>query len=101
VPAETHDVGDRPDVAEIRAVVVARAAELLDRSGGPVTAGTPLRDVDADDLAILDLVEALEHDLGERTVGFHLDDDDLEDVATVGDLVDVVVARLHTGGDGE
>jgi acyl carrier protein len=32
--------------------------------------------------------------LGERTVGFRINDEDLEDLKTVGDAVDYVVARL-------
>ena len=36
----------------------------------------------------------LEEELGERTVGFRINDEDLEDLKTVGDAVDYVVARL-------
>ena len=51
-------------------------------------------DLEADSLALIELVEALEEDLGERTVGFSVDDDDLADLRTVGDAVDYVVLRL-------
>ena len=51
-------------------------------------------DLDADSLALIELVEALEEELGERSVGFRIDDEDLEDLKTVGDAVDYVVARL-------
>ncbi len=54
-------------------------------------------DLDADSLALIELVEALEEELGERTVGFTIDDDDLADLRTVGDAVDYVVRRLDTG----
>jgi acyl carrier protein len=40
------------------------------------------------------LVEALEEELGERSVGFRIDDDDLEDLKTVRDAVDYVVSRV-------
>jgi len=43
---------------------------------------------------VIKLVEALEEELGERTVGFRIDDEDLEDLKTVRDAVDYVVARL-------
>ena len=36
----------------------------------------------------------LEEELGERTVGFRINDEDLEDLKTVGDAVDYVVTRL-------
>jgi acyl carrier protein len=52
-------------------------------------------DLDADSLALIELVETLEQELGERTVGFSIDDDDLADLRTVGDAVDYVVLRLH------
>ena len=39
----------------------------------------------ADSLALIELVEALEEELGERTVGFRIDDEDLEDLKTVRD----------------
>ena len=51
-------------------------------------------DLDADSLALIELVEALEEELAERTVGFRIDDEDLEDLKTVRDAVDYVVGRL-------
>ena len=45
--------------------------------------------------ALIELVEALEEELGERTVGFHIDDEDLADLKTVRDAVDYVVGRLN------
>ena len=49
---------------------------------------------DADSLALIELVEALEEELGERTVGFSIDDEDLGDLKTVRDAVDYVIHRL-------
>jgi acyl carrier protein len=54
-------------------------------------------DLGADSLALIELVEALEEELGERTVGFRIEDEDLEDLRTVRDAVDYVVAKLGTG----
>ncbi|HMD46240.1 MAG TPA: acyl carrier protein [Acidimicrobiales bacterium] len=53
-----------------------------------------VEDLDADSLALIELVEALEEELGERNVGFRIDDEDLEDLRTVRDAVDYVVAKL-------
>jgi acyl carrier protein len=47
---------------------------------------------------LIELVEALEEDIGERTVGFTVDDEDLAELRTVGDAVDYVVARLGRTG---
>ena len=54
-------------------------------------------DLDADSLALIELVEALEEELSERSVGFRIEDEDLEDLRTVRDAVDYVVAKLGTG----
>jgi acyl carrier protein len=51
-------------------------------------------DLGADSLALIELVEALEEELSERTVGFRIDDEDLEDLKTVRDAVDYVLAKL-------
>lgn len=51
-------------------------------------------DLGADSLALIELVEALEADLGERSAGFRIDDEDLEDLKTVRDAVDYVLAKL-------
>ena len=50
-------------------------------------------DLDLDATLLFDVLEAIEEDVGERTVGFVVDDEDLADLHTVGDLVDYVVAR--------
>ena len=42
----------------------------------------------------------LEEDLGERAVGFRIEDEDLEDLRTVRDAVDYVVAKLGAASDG-
>ena len=52
-------------------------------------------DLGADSLALIELVEALEEELSERSVGFRIDDDDLEDLRTVRDAVDYVVSRFN------
>ncbi len=52
-------------------------------------------------MARIELAEALEAELGERTVGFSIDDEDLAELETVADLVDYVVALLDpAAGDG-
>ena len=53
-------------------------------------------DLDADSLALIELVEAIEEELGERNIEMRIEDDDLEDLKTVRDAVDYVVGRLGT-----
>ena len=52
-------------------------------------------DLDADSLALIELVEALEEDLSERSVGFRIEDEDLVDLKTVRDAVDYVYDRVQ------
>ena len=49
----------------------------------------------ADSLALVELVEALEEELSERTVGFRIEDEDLADLKTVRDAVDFVFAQVE------
>jgi acyl carrier protein len=95
VPAETHVGRDRLGPDDIVRCVRFNTAEVLELPDVDVPLDARLvDDLGADELALIDLVEAIEEELGERTVGFAIDDDDLADVATVRDLVDVVSARL-------
>jgi acyl carrier protein len=73
-----------------------RLADILEIDSSAVTESASFSDdLDADSLALIELVEALEEELGERSVGFRIDDEDLEDLKTVRDAVDYVVAKLE------
>jgi acyl carrier protein len=79
----------------VERIVCEQLAEILDVDLDVITLDSRLReDLDADDYALLDLVEAVEAEVGERTVGLTLDDDDLVELRTVRDAVDCVLARL-------
>jgi acyl carrier protein len=95
VPAETHSHGPRPERREVADLVADRLAELLGRDPDDIRPELRLRDdLDADDLVVLDLVEAVEQELGERMVGLTLDDDALAELVTVGDTIDCVCEHL-------
>ncbi len=95
MPAETHVESSPPDRAEVLTIVRDHLADILEIEPTRIHEGSSfVDDLDADSLALIELVEALEEDLGERTVGFRIDDEDLEDLKTVRDAVDYVVARL-------
>jgi acyl carrier protein len=96
LPAETHVERGPLDRQQVLELIRERLADILEI--GPETineASSFTDDLDADSLALIELVEALEEELGERTVGFRINDEDLEDLKTVGDAVDYVVARLE------
>jgi len=98
VPAETHSHHGPLDRDALATVVCEQLAEILGVDIDAITLDTRLReDLDADDFALLDLAESVEAELGERSVGLTIDDDDLVEVRTVGDAVDILVARISAG----
>lgn len=95
MPAETHVEQGPIDRQAVLDLIRERLADILEIEPASINEGDSFRDdLDADSLALIELVEALEEELGERTVGFRIDDDDLEDLKTVRDAVDYVVARV-------
>jgi acyl carrier protein len=98
VPAETHVETGPIGPDDVLALVRERLAEILEIDEDTITLDSTFASLDADSLALIELVEALEEDLGERTVGFSIDDEDLEDLKTVREAVDYVMARLGKAG---
>lgn len=96
MPAETHTQRIPLDRAAVARLIVDQIADLVPGAPEPDEA-TRFADLGADSLALMTLVETIEDELGERSVGFHLDDEDLSDLETVGDAVDYVLSRLGPG----
>jgi acyl carrier protein len=95
VPAETHVEQSPIGRDEVLKIVRDRLAEILEIEPDDIREGDSFQDdLDADSLALIELVEAIEEELGERSIGFRIEDDDLEDLKTVRDAVDYVVGRL-------
>ena len=96
MPAETHVERGPMDRQEVFELIRDRLADILEIEPSAIGEGASFaEDLSADSLALIELVEALEEELGERTVGFRIDDEDLEDLKTVRDAVDYVVAKLE------
>jgi acyl carrier protein len=95
MPAETHVEQGPLGPDEILGLIKERLSEILEIDEATVIREANFADdLGADSLALIELVEALEEDIGERTVGFTFDDEDLADLHTVGEAVDYVMARL-------
>lgn len=95
VPAETHVEGAPVGRDEVLELVRDRLADILEIEPTEIAEGASFADdLDADSLALIELVEAIEEEFSERSVGFRIEDDDLEDLRTVRDAVDYVVSRL-------
>ncbi len=95
MPSETHVQQGPISREEVLRIVVERLAEILEIDAGTISEEQSFaEDLRADSLALIELVEVLEDEFGERSVGFRIEDEDLEDLVTVRDAVDYVHARL-------
>jgi acyl carrier protein len=98
VPAETHTAQGPLDRDGVFELVREQLADILEIDPSTITEGSSFaEDLDADSLALIELVEALEEELSERQSGFRIDDEDLEDLKSVRDAVDYVYAKLGAG----
>jgi acyl carrier protein len=81
---------------EVLAVVQAAVAIVLERDPASVTRETRFKeDLEADSLALVEIVEIVEEELAPRAQpGFHIEDEDLDALTTVGEAVDYALARL-------
>ena len=95
MPAETHMEQSPLDRQAVLDLIRDRLADILEIDPGGIGEGDSFADdLDADSLALIELVEALEEELGERSVGFRIEDEDLNDLKTVRDAVDYIMAKL-------
>ena len=79
---------------EILEIVRDRLADILEIEPSGIGEGQSfVDDLEADSLAFIELVEALEEALSGRIADFRIDDEDLEDLKTVRDAVDYVHDR--------
>ncbi len=94
MPAETSVQQGPIGRDEIFEIVRDRLADILEIEPTSITEGQSfVDDLDADSLALIELVEALEEELSGRIEGFRIEDEDLEDLKTVRDAVDYVHER--------
>ena len=92
MPAETHPPIGRDEIFEI---VRDRLADILEIDPATIGEGQSfVDDLEADSLALIELVESLEEELSDRAVDFCIADEDLEDLKTVRDAVDYVHDRV-------
>lgn len=98
MPAETHvrgrGGGDTRSVAE---VVLGVVAEVTGCEPAELSTDDPLVERGVTGLVLIDVIEAVEEELGDRTVGIEVDDEELGSAATVGDLVDLIAEGLGAG----
>ena len=94
MPAETHVEQGPFDRKAVFELIRDRLADILEIEPTTISEGQSfVDDLDADSLALIELVEALEEELSGRIDGFRIEDEDLEDLKTVRDAVDYVHER--------
>ena len=82
---------------EVLKIVRDALSDILEIEPDTITEGQSFADdLEADSLALIELVEAIEEELSERTVGFRIDDEDLEDLRTVRDAIDYIDRRANS-----
>jgi acyl carrier protein len=80
---------------EVLAVIVAAVATVLEVDPATVTPDTTFRQLQADSLAVVEIVELLEQELSARArADFAIDDEDLDDLLSVGDALAYAMSRL-------
>ena len=98
MPAETHMEQSPMTRNEVFELIRDRLSDILEIDPDQIREGDSFADdLEADSLALIELVEALEEELGERTVGFRIEDEDLQDLKSVRDAVDNVHAKVGDG----
>jgi acyl carrier protein len=98
VPPESLSEPGPPDRRQVFELIRGQLADILEIDPQRVTEASSFTDdLNADSLALIELVEALEGEFGEHSSGFRIEDEDLEELKTVRDAVDYVVAKLGAG----
>jgi acyl carrier protein len=93
VKASQSAVMSRDEVLDL---VRVQLADILEIEPAQINESSSFSDdLNADSLALIELVEALEQELTTRVGEFRIDDEDLEDLRTVRDAVDYVSAKLE------
>lgn len=100
MPSEPEVQRDVPSRAEVLELVRGSLADILEVNPDSIAEGASFDDLGADSLALIELVESLEKDLGGRSIDFRVEDEDLEDMKTVRDAVDYVVTKLQATAGG-
>lgn len=98
MPAETHVEQSPVSRAEVLQIVRDSLSDILGRDPESIAEGHSfVDDLEADSLDLIELVEDLEKELGERSIALHIEDEDLVDLKTVRDAVDFVFGKVSGG----
>jgi acyl carrier protein len=95
VPAQTDANEGDIDRARVLAVIRDQLGDILEIDAATINEGDSFaEDLHLGSLELIELVEAIEEEFSARSSGFRVEDEDLEDLKSVRDAVDYVIARL-------
>jgi acyl carrier protein len=81
---------------EVLKIVRDALSDILEIEPDTISEGQSFADdLEADSLALIELVEALEEALSDKVAGFTIEDESLEDLKTVRDAVDYVYENAN------
>ena len=87
---------ERMNREQVLELIRLQLADILEISPEGISESSSFAgDLNADSLALIELVESLEEELRNQVADFRIDDEDLEDLRTVRDAVDYVTAKLE------
>lgn len=85
----------KPDRAGVIDGIRNQLADILEIDPGSINEGDSFtEDLHLGSIELIELAEAIEDEFDQYTAGFRIEDEDLEDLKTVRDAVDYVLARL-------
>lgn len=90
------DIGRRElDREKIFEIIRDHLADILETDPSGITESDSFTDdLNADSLALIELVEAIEEEFSSKGNAFRIEDEDLEELKTVRDAVDYVAEKL-------
>ncbi len=92
-------MGEELTRQEIFSTIRHELAEILETDEGKISESSSfVEDLEADSLALIELVEAIESEYSKGEHQFRIEDEDLEDLRTVRDAVDYVANVLGAAG---
>lgn len=81
--------------AEVLVVITGLLADILETDAASINEGDSFtEDLHLSSIELIELVEGIEAEFGERAPDFRVEDEDLEDLKSVRDAVDYVVTRV-------
>ncbi len=99
MPAETHVHQDPLSRQAVLEIVRDVLSDILSVDPGSITEGQSfVDDLGAESMELIELVDRLEQEFAERSIGLRFADEDLEDLKTVRDAVDYVHGHVSAAG---